>query len=173
MIRHIISATNFVFLLSLSACTTVPIIKPTEVIRPQPLTRITATPSRVATPTATHAALEPPVRTTSATQQVQSALEAIHLVQQRFPEVADIPVTLTPTPFNRANIQVFERGDHWDIIFSQGEGDCATGCLNMHYWYYSVWPDGQATQAGYFSRTFIAQTNSYQENGTPLWGVPR
>lgn len=104
---------------------------------------------------------------------VESVDEAIQLVQASFPEVAQIKPNLTPKDFGSDKVSVLERGDRWDIVFQTGSGDCEAGCINSYYWYFSVWQDGRVQKMGEFSRVFVSSSNSYQENGSPLWGIPR
>ncbi|MDP3998238.1 MAG: hypothetical protein Q8P89_01310 [bacterium] len=104
---------------------------------------------------------------------VETSSEAIGLIQANFEEVSKIKPNLTPKPFDPDNVSVLERGDRLDIVFQTGSGDCPAGCLNSYYWYFSVWQNGQVEKMGEFSRVFVSSSNSYEEKGLPLWGIPR
>jgi hypothetical protein len=104
---------------------------------------------------------------------ISTASEAIRAVQAQYKEVSQIKPNLTPQPFVPDRVAVNDYEDRWDLVFVTGSGDCPSGCLNNYYWYFSVWKDGKIEKIGEFSREFISSSNSYEEKGTPLWGVPR
>jgi hypothetical protein len=104
---------------------------------------------------------------------IHTAPEAIATVQAQYKEVSNIKPNLTPEPFVPDRVIVNDYGNRWDIIFSTGSGDCPSGCLNNYYWYFSVWPDGKIEKVGEYSRVFVPSTDSYEEEGVPLWGIPR
>jgi hypothetical protein len=104
---------------------------------------------------------------------INTASEAIRAIQAQYKEVSQIKPNLTPEPFIPDRVVINDYEDRWDIVFVTGSGDCPSGCLNSYYWYFSVWKDGKIEQVGEFSREFVSSTNSYEEKGAPLWGVPR
>jgi hypothetical protein len=106
-------------------------------------------------------------------QTIQTVEAAIQLVQQHFPEVADLEPNPTPKPFDNDQVFIVEANDGWNLVFRHGTGDCAVGCLSNYYWYYTVEHDGTIARVGQFSREFKSATNSYIETGEPHWGIPR
>lgn len=98
--------------------------------------------------------------------------ELIAQAQATFPELEKLVLRSTPGPFDSDRLFVLAREEHWDLVFMHGSGDCAAGCLNAEYWYYSAWPDGTITPQGHFSRQFDSATNSYREEGARLWSIP-
>lgn len=117
----------------------------------------------------------PPVSTplpTATPSGITSADAAIAAIQARFPEVAKIQRVTPGTIGATTDIQVFDRGEGWEIAFVEGWGDCTAGCINNRYYYFSVRRDGRITKVGEYARIFNETTNSYQTSGVPMWGVP-
>ncbi len=113
----------------------------------------------------------PPSSPTPST--VPNADAAIALVKSQFAEVAQVQKTPAGAIGASQNIFVFERTEGWDIAFWQGDGDCPAGCINNHYWYFSVKRDGRLSQMGEYVRIFDSQKNSFNISGVPMWGVPK
>jgi hypothetical protein len=103
---------------------------------------------------------------------LSSLPEAISAIQAQYAEVSRIKPVLTPQPFVPDRVIVFDRSDHWDIIFATGSGDCPSGCLNLYYWYFSAWKDGKVEKIGEYSREFKPAINGYEEKGKTFWGYP-
>jgi len=103
---------------------------------------------------------------------ITSADAAIAAIQARFPEVANIQRAASGTIGATTDIKVFDRGEGWEIVFTEGWGDCMAGCINNRYYYFSVRRDGRITKVGEYARIFNETTNSYQTTGVPMWGVP-
>lgn len=127
----------------------------------------------VLTPTMPTPPVSTPWPTATATPSgITSADAAIAAIQARFPEVAKIQ-RATPGPIGATtDIQVFDRGEGWEIAFIEGWSDCTAGCINNRYYYFSVRRDGRITKVGEYARIFNEATNSYQTSGVPMWGVP-
>lgn len=98
---------------------------------------------------------------------------AIALVQARFSEVSKIQKTSSRAIGASSDIQVFERPDGWDMAFWQGAGDCPSGCINNHYYYFSVKKDGTVTKVGEYARNYDASANSFETSGVSMWGYPK
>lgn len=103
---------------------------------------------------------------------ITSADAAIAAIQARFAEVAKIQRAAPGVIGATTDIQVFDRGEGWEIAFVEGWGDCTAGCINHRYYYFSVRRDGRITKVGEYARIFNEATNSYQTSGVPMWGVP-
>lgn len=132
------------------SCSTPPPILPTAMPTPTPVPNSTPTPISI-----------------------PNADAAIALVKSQFAEVARIQKPASGSIGASQNVFAFERADGWDIAFWQGEGDCPAGCINNHYWYFSVKADGRIVKAGEYTRNFNSQTNSFDVSGAPMWGVPK
>ena len=104
---------------------------------------------------------------------IANADAAIALVKARFSEVSKIQKAGSGIIGASTGIQVFERADGWDIAFWQGSGDCPSGCINNHYYYFSVKKDGTITKVGEYARNYNASANSFDTTGAPLWGYPK
>lgn len=98
---------------------------------------------------------------------------AVAAVKSRFPEMAKIKPAGTSLIGGSTDLKSFERGDGWDLVFSEGWGDCPAGCINNRYTYFSVKKDGRVQKIGEFSRVFNSASNSFDTAGTSLWGVPK
>lgn len=106
-------------------------------------------------------------------KRITKVSDAIAVVQENFNDVSAIKPLLTPQPSQPDLIIAFDRDDHWDLVFKTGSGDCAAGCLNNYYWYFTVGRDGKVEKVGEFSRVFTPSSNDFTESGTPMWGFPR
>ncbi|MCX7838988.1 MAG: hypothetical protein N2559_05980, partial [Anaerolineae bacterium] len=126
-----------------------------EVITPTMPTASSGTPLPTATPSG-----------------ITNADAAIAAIQARFPEVAKIQRAAPGTIGATTDIQVFDRGEGWEIAFVEGWSDCTAGCINNRYYYFSVRRDGRITKVGEYARIFNETTNAYQTSGVPMWGVP-
>lgn len=115
-----------------------------------------------------------PTPTPSSTSaSIANANAAIALVKARFSEVSKIQKTGGGIIGASSDIQVLERADGWDLAFWEGSGDCPSGCINNHYYYFSVKKDGTITKIGEYARNYNASTNSFDTSGAPMWGYPK
>ncbi|MBI1801950.1 MAG: hypothetical protein HYR71_10020 [Chloroflexi bacterium] len=114
-----------------------------------------------------------PAGTTTSAPPLTQADEAIAAAQATFPELR--PITKAPPRAIGAstNITVLDDPGGWRLVFWQGSGDCPAGCINHHYWYVVVQPNGAVSLAGEYVREFSAAKNTIEERGQPLWGVPK
>ncbi len=114
----------------------------------------------------------PTQQTKPSTGTITSPEEAIAAVKARHAFLAGM-VTAEPKSIGISqNIIVQPTNDGWQVIFWQGASDCEAGCLNNHYWYFSVEKNGQVAQKGEFERNYDPKLNDFVKKGTPLWGVP-
>ena len=98
---------------------------------------------------------------------------AIAIIKSRFTQVSKIQKSSAGAIGASSDIRVFEQSDGWDIAFWQGTGDCPSGCINNHYYYFSVKKDGTIVNAGEYVRNFNDSTNSFDITGSPMWGYPK
>jgi hypothetical protein len=136
----------------------------------------TPTPTVVLAPSATITATRtgsPTMTSTPAFAPIADVDSAIAAVKARFPEVAKIQKVKAGVIGGSTNIIPFERSDGWDLAFWQGSGDCPSGCINNHYYYFSVKKDGRVTKVGEYTRIFNDDDNSFDTTGAPMWGVPK
>ncbi len=115
----------------------------------------------------------PPPSPSPVSPSVRNADAAIALVKSQFAQVAKIQKTGTGVIGASQNIFVFERADGWDLAFWEGSGDCPAGCINDHYYYFSVKKDGRVAKVGEYTRAYEWSTNSFDVTGAPMWGVPK
>lgn len=104
---------------------------------------------------------------------ITSADAAITIVKIQFPQVAKIQKAGAGVIGGSLNIVAIDRADGWDLAFWEGSGDCAAGCINNHYYYFSVKKDGRVIEAGEYVRVYNSNTNSFDVAGAPMWGVPK
>jgi len=104
---------------------------------------------------------------------IANAAQAIAVVQAKYPDVKDVRPTPPGTIGAETDITVIERVNGWDLVFRKGWGDCPAGCINNHYWYFSVSKDSTIEAAGEYERVYDAAKNSFAEKGAPRWGVPK
>jgi hypothetical protein len=98
---------------------------------------------------------------------------AIAAVKSQFNQVAQVRPKSPGSIGGTTDITVIDRADGWDLVFWIGSGDCPAGCIDNHYYYFSVKKDGRVMQAGDYSRIFNADKNSFDLTGAPMWGVPK
>lgn len=120
--------------------------------------------------TATAAAFALPSPSTSP---IMNADAAIALVKTQFVQVSKIQKAGAGIIGGSQNVFVLERADGWDLAFWEGSGDCPAGCINNHYYYFSVKKDGRVIKAGEYMRIYNSSTNSFDVTGAPMWGVPK
>lgn len=104
---------------------------------------------------------------------IANADAAIAAVKAKFAEVAKIQKAGAGVIGASTNITVLERPDGWDLAFLEGSGDCPAGCINNHYYYFSVKKDGRVNKVGEYSSSYVFLTNSFETSGTPMWGIPK
>ncbi|MBI5035466.1 MAG: hypothetical protein HZB51_33490 [Chloroflexi bacterium] len=104
---------------------------------------------------------------------VPNADAAIASIKSRFTQVSKIQKSSAGMIGASSDIRVFDRADGWDLAFWQGSGDCPSGCINNHYYYFSVKKDGTIVNAGEYIRNYNANANSFDTTGSPLWGYPQ
>jgi hypothetical protein len=110
----------------------------------------------------------------SATPLLIANLEAaVAAVKSRFPEMMKVKPAGTSLIGGETDLKSFERGDGWDLVFSESWGDCLAGCNNNRYSYFSVKKDGRIQKIGEFSRVFNSASDSFDTAGASLWGVPK
>lgn len=124
-------------------------------------------------PTITDDAIQ--VLTNTASEAFETLQDAIGAVKERYPMVAEIDAledTSDPVIGVSENIFVIDRPAGWNLVFWEGSGDCPSGCLNDHYWYFSVEASGEIEFTGEYRRDFDARTGGYVESGVPMWEIP-
>ena len=121
--------------------------------------------------TACAAAQGPTVMTP--TLSIPDAAGAIAAVKSQFNQVVDVRPKSPGSIGATTDITTIERADGWDLVFWKGSGDCPAGCIDNHYYYFSVKKDGRVIQAGEYARIFNADKNSFDVTGAPMWGVPK
>ena len=125
------------------------------------------------------AAPESPVTSAPAATPFTNADTAIAAIKTRYPQVAKIQKTgagvteVTSVIGASTNITTIERADGWDFVFWEGSGDCPSGCINNHYYYFSAKKDENIARVGEYARTFNADKNAFETTGAPMWGVPK
>ena len=97
---------------------------------------------------------------------------AIAAVKSQFNQVANVRPKSPGSIGGTTDITSIERADGWDLVFWIGSGDCPAGCIDNHYYYFSVKKDGHVVMAGEYVRNFNADKNSFDTSGAPKWGVP-
>ena len=102
-----------------------------------------------------------------------NADDAIAAIKVRYPQVAKIQKTGTGVIGASTNITTIQRADGWDFVFWEGSGDCPSGCINNHYYYFSAKKNGSIAQVGEYTRTFNADQNTFDTTGAPMWGIPK
>jgi hypothetical protein len=105
-------------------------------------------------------------------QIITDADEAVSAIKAHFPEVSEIEASDPTTIGISQDIYIHPIDPGWKIIFWQGSGDCPSGCLNDHYWYFSVKKNGEISLSGEFERIFDPFSGDYIITGEPLWGIP-
>lgn len=103
---------------------------------------------------------------------IANADAAIAAVKAKF-DVARIQKSGSRVIGASTNITVLEHADGWDLVFWEGSGDCPAGCINNHYYYFSVKKDGRVNKVGEYSSSYVFLTNSFETTGAPMWGVPK
>jgi hypothetical protein len=129
-------------------------------------------------PTASQPAIQPPsppTMTPSDTPRrpLVTTEDAIHAVQSQYPAVADISDMPDTTIGKSEDIYVQPQENGWRLIFWMGWGDCPAGCINSHYWYFTVGTDGAIELAAEYERVYEPGLSTFRETGEPLWGIPR
>lgn len=85
-------------------------------------------------------------------QKIESADEAISLVKTNFPEVRNITKCTgdigCEEDISAAEIVSKKEITGWLITFWRGSGDCPSGCIWMHYYYFTVGTDSRITKLG-------------------------
>ena len=107
------------------------------------------------------------------TPPISNADRAIAAIKSKFSEVAKIQKKATGTIGASTGSTTIERADGWDLVFWQGSGDCPSGCIDNHYYYFSAKIDGSVTMVGEYVRVFDSDKNAYDTTGAPMWGVPK
>lgn len=91
----------------------------------------------------------------------------------RVPELArhyvSVPGVITANPNSVAGdgnrIECFRKDNLWHFVFSEGWGDCPSGCLNRRYWYVLVQPDGASQLVQTWEQDFT-------QPRIHLWNIP-
>lgn len=104
---------------------------------------------------------------------VTNADAAIALIKVQFAQVSKIQKAGAGIIGGSQNIFVFDRSDGWDLAFWEGSGDCPAGCINNHYYYFSVKKDGRVIKVGEYTRIYNSITNSFDATGVSMWGLPK
>lgn len=104
---------------------------------------------------------------------LNTAEDAILAVQSQDARVADISDTPDTLIGKSHDIHILpQEDDGWRLVFWRGWGDCPAGCINSHYWYFSVARDGVIELIGEYERVYEPRLNRHRETGEPLWGIP-
>lgn len=102
------------------------------------------------------------------TDAVNGEEEAIIRAKIVYSEVKDVKKT-TDVIGQTMNISARKTDLGWKLMFWQGSGDCPAGCINDHYWYFTVDKNGEVEKIGEYERIFNSRKNSYDEKGSPIW----
>jgi hypothetical protein len=100
--------------------------------------------------------------------------ELVALVQDDYPELAQLATFYEPSAPGADGdlIYAFEKEDGFRLIFSKGDGDCESGCIDHEYWYVETASFCYPYTAGHYARTYQAGGNCFHIEGEPLWGFP-
>lgn len=77
---------------------------------------------------------------------INNRKEAIALVRKNFPEVEF--VGLSNKDIESTGIRTFYLEDGYKFLFWEGSGDCPSGCIDIHEWYFIVTKMGIAQKVG-------------------------
>ncbi|GEM_PF-6873758 len=99
---------------------------------------------------------------------LNSEEEAIIRVKIAYPKVKDIKKT-SDIIGKSMNISAKEADLGWKLMFWQGSGDCPSGCINNHYWYFIVHKNGKVEKIGEYERIYNSRKNASDETGSPIW----
>jgi len=94
--------------------------------------------------------------------------DAINAVKTSFPETQAIYKSDAQIG-KSMDINTKQIDKTWKLQFWQGSGDCPSGCINDHYWYFLVSPEGKVEQIGEYERIHNSIKKDYDTIGTPLW----
>lgn len=102
------------------------------------------------------------------TDAVNDEKEAITRARVIYPEVKNIKRT-TDAIGQTMNISARQTDLGWNLMFWQGSGDCPAGCINDHYWYFTVYKNGKVEKIGEYEKIYNSRKNAPDETGSPIW----
>jgi len=99
--------------------------------------------------------------------QIYSEDQAIKVIQDNYSDVKNVNRCNGFNCNSNIRTKYLEVNSTWKVEFYQGSGDCPAGCINSHYWYFTINSSGKISKEGEYSRTFNSRINAYDETGKP------